>query len=129
MKHYDSNEIKSVIWLKRQKYLHTSDVFGNRAEVGYKLIEKFPINQIKHNPATYPNQLNLSEVIYMMYEFYPSGYHPLCIDGDNNLLDGQHRLKLAEMCCIDYVDVWVVPPPEYSICKSRKSKKNSPVIL
>lgn len=43
----------------------------------------------------------------MMDNFYPFGFHPIRVDKEFNLKDGQHRLKLDKMVGIKFIDVWV----------------------
>jgi hypothetical protein len=107
MKPYSSDEIKSWSWLKRQKYIHSSDSLGTGESVSWQLIEKFPISKIEYDGNKYPNKLNMSEVLFMIGQFYPFGYVPIRIDMNYNLLDGQHRLKFAELCGLEFIDVWI----------------------
>ncbi len=107
MKPYNSDEIKSWSWLKRQKYIESSDSLGTGESVNWQLKEKFPIKKIKFNPKKYPNKIIMSEVLYMIDEFYPNGFFPIRIDKKYNLLDGQHRLKFAELCGLEFIDVWI----------------------
>lgn len=107
MKTYNSEESKSIHWLKRQKYIESSDSLGTVSILNWKLESKVPIDQIKHDKDNYPNELDLAEVIYMMDNFYPFGFHPIRVDKNFNLKDGQHRLKLAKMVGIKFIDVWV----------------------
>lgn len=107
MKTYHSDESKSIHWLKRQKYIESSDSLGDGSALCWQFFPKIPIDKIKHDPSKYPNQLDLAEVIYMMDNFYPSGFHPIRVDKDFNLKDGQHRLKFAKMVGLQFIDVWV----------------------
>lgn len=107
MKTYNSEELKSIHWLKRQKYIESSDSLGDGSTMQWQLKSKVPIDTINIDSNNYPNQLDLAEVIYMMDNFYPSGFHPIRVDKEFNLKDGQHRLKLAKMVGIKFIDVWV----------------------
>lgn len=107
MKTYQDNKILKWSWLKRQNYLPASDALGNASSIGWRLIEKFPIEKIQFNKSTYPNKINPTQVIEMINEFYPFGFYPIRIDGDGNLKDGQHRLKFAQLCGWRYIDVWI----------------------
>lgn len=70
--------------------------------MGWQLIEKYPIERIIYNQDDYPNPINLRQVFDMIEEFYP-----IRINKDGNLLDGQHRLKFAQLCCLKFIDVFV----------------------
>lgn len=107
MKQYNSDEIRTWSWLKRQKYIPSSDSLGTGETVNWQLIEKVPIKKIKHDINDFPNKISMSEVLFMTEEFYPFGFVPIRIDKNYNLLDGQHRLKFAELCGLMYIDVWI----------------------
>ena len=107
MKTYPSNQTLKWSFLKRQDYLESSDAIGDGSSGGLSLICKFPIDKIKFDSTKYPNCLKLSQVIEMIDEFYPFGFYPILIDEEDNLKDGQHRLKLAELCGWKFIDVWV----------------------
>lgn len=107
MKRYDCNETKTLSWLKRQSYIHSSDAIGDGSVAGWKLIEKFPIDKIVHEPVNYLNPVSMPEVLYMLNNFYPFGFYPVRLNKNNVLVDGQHRLKFAQMCKLEYIDVWV----------------------
>ncbi len=104
---YSDKEVKKWSWIKHQSYIPSSDALGNGSAANRKLIEKFPIENINHNPNNYPNPISIQQVLEMLDEFYPFGFIPIRINEDGNLLDGQHRLKFALMCGLKYVDVWV----------------------
>jgi len=107
MKQYNQNDKRNWAWLKRQKYIESSDAIGTGSNVGFELIEKFPIKKVKYNPSFFANHLNIKNVIAMIDEFYPFGFFPIRLDENFNLLDGQHRLKFAELCGLEYLDVWI----------------------
>lgn len=56
MKTYNSEESKSIYWLKRQKYIESSDSLGTVSILNWKLVSKVPIDQIKHDKDNYPNE-------------------------------------------------------------------------
>lgn len=107
MKSYNSNEILNWKQLKKHKYLESSDSLGDGSQIGWKLIEKFPIDKIKHDANTYQNSLNLNEVINIINEFYPFAYQPIRLNYNHELVDGQHRLKVAELCGFEFIDVFI----------------------
>ena len=75
--------------------------------MGWKLVEKYPIERIIYNQDDYPNPINHRQVVEMVEEFYPFGFHPIRINKDGVLVDGQHRLKFAQLCCLKFIDVFV----------------------
>ena len=82
MKSYNSNETLNWNWLKKQNYLESSDSLGDGSQIGWKLIEKFPLSNVKHNVNSYPNSLNMNEVINMINEFYPFAYQPIRLNNN-----------------------------------------------
>jgi hypothetical protein len=107
MKTYDSNIILKWNWLKKQEYIDSSDSLGDASNIGWELVEKYPIESIIYEPNEYPNKLELNNVIDMVNEFYPFGFVPIRIDKKSKLLDGLHRLKFAQLCGFKYIDVWI----------------------
>jgi hypothetical protein len=107
MKSYKDDEIKNWNWLKCQLYIQGSDAVGNGELIGWKLVEKFLIENILFNPENYPNPLSMSDVLEMINEFHPFGFYPIRINQRKELLDGQHRLKFAQLCGLKYIDVWI----------------------
>lgn len=107
MKSYSDNEVLKWSWLKRQNYLPSSDSIGDGSLLGWKLLEKFPIDNIKHNQKEYPNSISMNQVIEMIEDFHPFGFYPIRIDSNFNLKDGQHRLKFAQLCNFKFIDVWI----------------------
>ena len=106
MKTYQDTETKSWEWLKRQSYIPSSDAIGDGSKVGWELIEKYPVGKVKI-PRNYPNPVDMRSVIEMIDSFHPFGFYPIRISNRGTLLDGQHRLKFAQLCGLKYVDVWV----------------------
>lgn len=107
MKTYKDTEFKNWSWLKRQEYIPSSDSLGDGSTAGWKLIEKFPMEKIIYDPKNYVNVMNLKQVIKLTNKFYPFGFHPIRINKNYRLLDGQHRLKFAQICGLKYIDVWI----------------------
>ena len=107
MKSYTTNEVKTWNWLKKQKYIHSSNSLGDGKSVGWKLLERLPINCILHEPAIYPNPIDMVQVMAMLTDFYPFGFVPIRLNIQNKLLDGQHRLKFAQLCGFKFIDVWI----------------------
>ena len=107
MRSYKDNEILKWSWLKRQSYIPSSNAIGDGSVAGWHLIEKFPIENIKYNKKNYPNPILMNQVFEMINEFYPFGFYPIRINQKGKLLDGQHRLKFAQLCGLKFIDVWI----------------------
>ncbi|CAN5761501.1 hypothetical protein BH24DEI2_BH24DEI2_26990 [soil metagenome] len=70
----------------------------------YKVVEKFPINAIQRLPD-YPNRLDERWAFRLLVDFSRERWEPITIDPEHYLLDGQHRLWVAERMALSYVDV------------------------
>jgi len=68
---------------------------------------KFPINDIKidKNLLDFPNEVDKSKVSYMLINFDKDAREPMTIDKNFNLIDGQHRLSLANQMELEFIDV------------------------
>lgn len=73
----------------------------------FRLVRKFPIEEIKYDPCHYPNPLDSLHAEEIISEFYPEAWEPVWIDPRNNLTDGQHRLHAAKEMRMEFVDVIV----------------------
>ncbi|MDD3731525.1 MAG: ParB/RepB/Spo0J family partition protein [candidate division Zixibacteria bacterium] len=73
----------------------------------FYVIKKYPIKQIKINKKyfAFQNEVDEEEVIYMLFNFDRKAWEPIMINEKGYLLDGQHRLKLAEKLGLNYIDV------------------------
>lgn len=107
MKTYNSDEVKSWNWVRRRDYIPASDAIGDGSILNWKVVEKFSIKNIKHNPDNYPNQVDMGDVLDLMYNFHPFGFYPIRIDKNGELKDGLHRYTFAKMACLKFIDVFV----------------------
>jgi len=67
---------------------------------------RLPIEQIKIDKSLfdYQNEVSQSDVLYMLMNFDRDAWMPITIDKNYYLLDGQHRLALARLMGIRYID-------------------------
>jgi hypothetical protein len=107
MKNYKYDESKSWNWVVRQQYIPASDAIGDGSLLGWKLVEKFLVDNIKYDAASYPNEVSMRQVLEMMEDFHPFGFYPIRINQKNELRDGLHRLTIAKMACLKYIDVFI----------------------
>lgn len=70
-------------------------------------IKKVSVKKIKVDKSLldYPNDVNEDEVTYMLNNFYEDAWEPIFINENYFLLDGQHRLRLAQRIGLKYIDV------------------------
>ena len=68
-------------------------------------IDKVRIRKIKLDKKFLPNEVDDNEVTYMINNFEEEVWHPVMINEDYCLLDGQHRLRLAFRTGMKYIDV------------------------
>ncbi|MDR1985189.1 MAG: hypothetical protein LBQ28_10280 [Prevotellaceae bacterium] len=109
MKAYNPEKNYKSRWLARQEYVHCSDAAAESSIINllYDIVEKYPIEKIKHDKENYPNSIDMTQVIYMSNNFYPNAFDPIVISQNSELKDGQHRLELAKMFGWKYIDVFV----------------------
>ncbi|MBI4359525.1 MAG: ParB N-terminal domain-containing protein [Candidatus Jacksonbacteria bacterium] len=69
----------------------------------YRVVEKFPIQQIKRKKLR--NAVNMDDVFYMLMNFEKEAWTPVTLDHDYFLIDGQHRIELAKQMGLEYIDV------------------------
>lgn len=67
---------------------------------------KFPIEKIKIDKSlfNYQNEVSQSIVLYMLMNFDRDAWMPITLNKDHCLLDGQHRLELARLMGLSYID-------------------------
>ena len=67
---------------------------------------KFPIEKIKIDKSLfdYQNEVSQSDVLYMLMNFDRDAWMPVKINKNYYLLDGQHRLELARLMGMLYID-------------------------
>ena len=67
---------------------------------------KFPIEKIKIDKSLfdYQNEVSQSDVLYMLMNLDRNAWMPIIINKDQYLLDGQHRLELARLMGMMYID-------------------------
>jgi len=97
---------------KRKNYIPASqfwkDIFSQpQYRSTWKVVEKVPIRRIKVDKSvlTYNNEVDPTQVLAMLVEFDPDLWMPITVNETYCLLDGQHRLRVAEQLCLKYIDV------------------------
>jgi len=67
---------------------------------------KFPIEKIMIDKSLfdYQNEVSQSDVLYMLMNFDRDAWMPITINKNYYLLDGQHRLELARLMGMLYID-------------------------
>src|SRR3990167_5355455 len=78
-------------------------------------IDKIFIKKIKIDKKFLPNEVNDDEVTYMINNFDEEVWHPVMINKDYFLLDGQHRLRLAFRTGMKYIDVIMEKRKDYEV--------------
>ena len=99
---------------KRKEYIpspqHWKDMYTHKEYGGkWMPVDKVPIEKIKFDRRllSYPNEVDHSEVVYMLVNFDQEVWMPITVNEDFYLLDGQHRLQVARQLCLKYIDVIV----------------------
>ena len=72
-------------------------------------VDKVPLRKIKIDRQlfAYPNEVDPDQVNYIATNFDQEVWIPILINEDYFLLDGQHRLKVAKLFKLKYIDVIV----------------------
>lgn len=75
--------------------------------LSYKSEDKVPIKKIKIDRKlfSFDNPVNMDDVHYMLMNFSKDIWTPITVNTDYYLLDGQHRLALARLFGLNYIDV------------------------
>jgi len=85
-------------------------------------IDKIFIKKIKIDKKFLPNEVNDDEVTYMINNFDEEVWHPVMINKDYFLLDGQHRLRLAFRTGMKYIDVIMEKRKDPDVCRRMKEE-------
>ena len=85
-------------------------------------IDKIFIKKIKIDKKFLPNEVNDDEVTYMINNFDEEVWHPVMINKEYFLLDGQHRLRLAFRTGMKYIDVIMEKRKDPDVCRRRKEE-------
>ena len=69
--------------------------------------DRVPIKKIKIDRKLFDfdNPVNMDDVHYMLMNFSKDVWMPITVNTDYYLLDGQHRLALARLFGLNYIDV------------------------
>jgi hypothetical protein len=110
MKIYSDKICRNLKWVKKKDYIESSDSLASDETlklVNWTVKSKFPIDKIKLDTEKYYNKPDRSQIEYMKKYFYPFGWHPIRININFELIDGQHRLSFAKEAGLKYIDVFI----------------------
>lgn len=84
---------------------HWKDMFNKN--LSCKSEDKVLIKKIKIDRKlfAFDNSVNMDDVHYMLMNFSKDVWMPITVNKDYYLLDGQHRLALARLFGLNYIDV------------------------
>ena len=73
----------------------------------FTFIERVPVSKIKIDKGLFAwqNEVDLSQVDFITKNFDIDFWMPITVNQDYYLLDGQHRLQVAEKLGLKYIDV------------------------
>jgi hypothetical protein len=91
----------------------------------WSTVDKVQISNIKIDARlfSYPNKVDLSEVETIIENFDEDRWEPIQVNEDYYLLDGQHRLKVAQRMKLNYIDVIVQHVANYSFYYGKAVKR------
>jgi hypothetical protein len=103
---------------------HTKTFYAQYRD-DWSTVDKVQISKIKINPRlfSYPNHVDLSEVETIIENFEEDKWEPIRINEDFYLLDGQHRLMVAQKMKLKYIDVIVQHIANYSFFFGKEVKR------
>lgn len=87
-----------------------SDMYVRNFDLAYWTPEaKVPVEkiQIDRSRLAFDNPVSSSQVTWIVEHFDRKAWMPILVDKDYCLLDGQHRLKVAQHLRLRYIDVVV----------------------
>jgi hypothetical protein len=73
----------------------------------YEMRLKVPIDKIKYDKSMFVNELSQSRVLELLLNFDRMYWDVIIINEDMYLLDGQHRMRLARLMGLKYIDAVV----------------------
>lgn len=76
----------------------------------FSWVEKVPIDEIKIDTNLFPyqNELDFQEVLYILNNFDQELWWPIYVNPDYCLLEGQHRLWVARLLGLKYLDIVIL---------------------
>jgi hypothetical protein len=89
---------------------HWSDMYVKNFDKPYWMPQaKVPIDKIKidRNKLAFDNVVSRSKVLDMLVNFHRECWEPIMVDKEYFLLDGQHRLEVAKLLGLNFIDVVV----------------------
>jgi hypothetical protein len=98
--------------MPREKYIPMGEIWKEtylRPQImrSLQLIERVPISKIMIDKRlfSWQNEVDLSQVEFIVKNFNLDFWMPILINKDYFLLDGQHRLQVARQMGLEFIDV------------------------
>lgn len=94
--------------MTKTNYIPMGEIWkGGFFSVG--LVEKVPLSKIKidKNLFAWQNEVDFSEVDFIIENFNLDFWMPIRITEDYFLLDGQHRLQVARKMGLEFIDACI----------------------
>lgn len=87
-------------------YKHWFSMYTHFEKLYFTVLKHIPIKQIRidNKYFEYPNEVNDSNVIFMVQHFRRSAWMPITLNSELYLLDGQHRIAAARKLGLKYID-------------------------
>jgi len=99
-------------------------IFQSLAVKGlYEIRLKFPISEIKYDKRLFVNELSHPCVLEMLLNFDREYWDAVMISEDAYLVDGQHRLAVAKLMGIKYIDAVIRKSGAESTFDKRKLRR------
>jgi hypothetical protein len=98
--------------MSRKKYIPIGEIWKEtysrpHIRTSFTLIEKVPLSTIKIDKRhfSWQNDVDPSRVEFILMNFNRDFWMPILVNRDYFLLDGQHRLQVAQKMRLEFIDV------------------------
>jgi hypothetical protein len=115
----------------RKKYIPTPEFWREmflrpNYEGRWTIVDKVPVDQIKVDKSlfAFQNEVDLSQVDFMIENFDVNFWIPITVNTNYFLLDGQHRLKVAQGLGLKSIDVVVDHGEQLPVSLQRRNRHN-----
>ena len=97
--------------MSKKRYIPMGEIWKEtylRPQVmkSFQLVERVPLSKITIDKRlfSWQNEVNFSQVDFIVKNFDHDFWMPILINRDYFLLDGQHRLQVAEKMGLEFID-------------------------
>ena len=100
-----------MVFMSKKYYIPVSEIWKKTFTLPefreiWTIEDRVPISKIRIDKRLFAwqNEVDLSQVEFIVENFNLDFWMPIMVNPDYFLLDGQHRLKVAERLGLEYID-------------------------